>query len=182
PSPYPPASALGVASYLQGLKLGTFLPGTFVASSYGDLNGVNPVPPNVPVPQGLALYPPTGPAANSVRDVLIDGTSVYVADEPGNSVKVYALDTGQLQSQITGNGLTAPVHLLLYQGSLYISSATSIFVYDLNGTTLSEFLSNLSSPAGMAFDSSGNFYFADRTDQIIYKSTYNSTTKQYGQP
>src|SRR5262249_16835327 len=97
-------------------------------------------------------------------------------------VKVYALATGQLQSQITGDGLTAPDHLLLYQGNLYISSATSILAYDLSTATLSEFLSNLSSPAGMAFDASGNFYFADRTDQIIYTSTYDSTTKQYGQP
>lgn len=182
PPPYPLASALGVASYLQGLKLGTFLPGTFVASSYGDLNQVSPVPPDVTVPQGLALDPPKGPAAHSVRDVLIDGASVYVADEPGNAVKVYALETGQLQTQITGDKLKGPVHLLLYQGSLYISSATSIFVYNLSTTALSEFLSKLKSPAGMAFDSSGNFYFADRKDQIIYKSTYDVKTKKYGQP
>lgn len=188
PPPYSKATPLAVASYLQGLNLGTFLPGTFVASAYGALNGVTPAPPKVSPPQGLEVSPPTGPAANSVRDVLVYDGSLYVVDEPGNAVKIYALATGQLMGQIPDPGstspvgLTSPVHLLPYQGRLYISNATSVLVYDLDTKTLSAFLSNLSSPAGMAFDSSGNFYFADRNGQVIYQSAYDAQNKQFGTP
>lgn len=184
--PYPKATALPVASYLQGLNLGTFLPGTFVASCYGALDGVNPAPPNVPTPQGLDLDPPQGPASHSVRDVVVIGDLLYVADEPGNAVKTYSLaagsSQGQLQGQITASNLQGPVHLLVYNGSLYITSSGSILACDLQTGAVSTFLSGLSSPAGMAFDSAGNFFFADRTGKAIYQSAYDSNTQQYGTP
>jgi hypothetical protein len=182
PPAYTKGTPLAVASYLQGLDLGTFLPGTFVASCYGALNGVNPAPPNVNRPQGLDIKPPAGPAAHSVRDVLVYNDALYVADEPGNAVKVYSLNTGKMQSQIKDPQLSGPVHLLLKDGSLYITSSDRILVYDLAKDKIDTFLSGLSSPAGMAFDSDNNFFFADRKDKIVYQSAYDSNTKQYGPP
>ncbi len=182
-SPYVPGTPLAVASYLQGLNLGTFLTGTFVASSYGALAGVSPAPPNVPQPQGLDVDPPTGPASHSVRDMVVYNGLLYVCDEPGNAVKAYSLATGQLQSEVTSATLlNGPGHLLLNGDDLYITSSGSILVYDLTSNALSTFLSGLNSPAGMAFDSSSNFYFADRTGNAIYQSLYDSKKKSYGAP
>ncbi len=192
-SPNLKATPLQVASFLQHFAppLGPeeFLPGTFVASCYGALNGVTPPPPNVPTPQGLDLDPPQGPASHSVRDVVVIGEVLYVADEPGNAVKKYSLvniplpgTQGQLQGQITNASLQGPVHLLVNNGSLYITSSDSILVCDLQGGAVTTFLSGLHSPTGMAFGPGGNFFFADRKDQVIYQSVYDSNTKQYGQP
>jgi hypothetical protein len=190
PPVYTKATALAVASYLT--SLGTFLPGTFVASSYGALPGVSSPPPTVPQPQGLDVDPANGQpkVLHSVRDVLIIGDLLYVADEPGDSVKTYALVTnqsqgitqGQLQGQITDSHLKGPVHMLLNGGTLYISSSDRILACDLATGKVSTFLSGLSSPAGMAFDSSGNFFFADRTGQIIWESAYDSKSGRYGKP
>jgi hypothetical protein len=182
PPAYVKAIPLSVASYLQGLQLGTFLPGTFVASCYGALNGVNPAPPNVKQPQGLDIDPPTGPASHSVRDLVIDGEVLYIADEPGNAVKVYSLASGELEAQITDTNLNGPVHLLVNGGSLYITSSDRILAYDMEKGEITTFLSGLTSPAGMAFDSDGNFFFADRTGKAIYQSVYDSKKKQYGPP
>ncbi len=185
-SPYPKATPLSVATYLTGLGLGTFLDGTFVASCYGALDGVNPAPPNVSQPQGLDVDPPTGPASHSVRDVMVIGDLLYVADEPGNSIKTYALapgsTQGQLQGQITASNLQGPVHLLESGGTLYISGSDCILACDLATGTVTTFLSGLKSPAGMAFDDSGNFFFADRTGNAIYQSAYDASTKTYGTP
>ena len=180
PPAYSKATALPVASYLT--NLGTFLPATFVASCYGALNGVSPVPPNVAQPQGLDLDPPTGPASHSVRDVLVSNGLLYVADEPGNAVKVYDLSTGQLQSQITDDHLQSPVHLLLSNSVLYISSNHRIMAYNLVNSTISTFLTGLTSPSGMAFDSDNNFLFADRTTNTIFQATYDPKKKQYAAP
>ncbi len=190
PPAYTKATALAVASYLT--SLGTFLPGTFVASSYSALPGVKPpLPPNVAQPQGLDVDPANGQTVvHSVRGVLVIGDLLYVADEPGGSVKSYALVTnqsqgttqGQLQGQITDKHLKGPVHMLLNGGTLYISSSDRILACDLAKGKVSTFLSGLSSPAGMAFDSSGNFFFADRTGQIIWESAYDPKSKHYGKP
>jgi hypothetical protein len=203
PAAYPVASPLAVATYLntyqQSLPAGTapFLPGTFVASVYGALNGVTPAPPNVPQPapaggmqyplgQGLQIEPATGPASHSVRDVVVIGDLLYVADEPGNAVKIYRLTSGSTQGELQGTiqdaSLTGPVHLLVNNGSLYISSSNSVLAYNLTSSTPTTFLSGLSSPAGMAFDSASNFYYADRTGQLIYQSAYNSSTNTYATP
>jgi len=192
-SPGTKGTPLPVASFLQHYAppLGPqeFLPGTFVASCYGALDGVAPAPPNVPTPQGLDLDPPQGPASHSVRDVLVIGEVLYVADEPGNAVKKYSLvDTalpgtqGQLQGQITNASLQGPVHLLVNSGSLYITSSDSILVCDLQGGAVAPFLSGLKSPSGMAFGPGGNFFFADRKGKAIYQSAYDSSTKKYGLP
>jgi hypothetical protein len=199
PPAYPKTTALAVTPYLLSLGLNPppFLAGTFVASVYGALNGVSPAPPNVPQPapnvgvqyplgQGLQIDPPTGPASHSVRDVVVIGDLLYVADEPGNAVKIYSLASGatqgKLQGQITDTNLKGPVHLLVNDGSLYISSSNCVLSYDLKSATVATFLSGLTSPAGMAFDSDGNFFYADRTGSAIYQSAYDSKKKKYGTP
>jgi hypothetical protein len=192
--PYPLATppSLAVASYLQTTypnpPNNPFLPGTFVASCYGALNGVSPSPPNVPQPQGLDIDPPTGPAQNSVRDVLINNGLLYVADEPGNAVNIYYLTDqppktqGQLQGQITNTNLQSPTHLLANDGGLYIACSDCILACVLGGTAVATFLTGLTSPTGMAFDSNSNFFFTDRKDQCIYQSAYDSEKKQYNPP
>jgi hypothetical protein len=190
--PYPKASTLGIASFLTTTASG-FLPGTFVASCYGALDGVSPAPPNVATPQGLDVDPPQGPASHSVRGVTVIDNLLYVADEPGNAVKVYALATiqfngqtfaqGQLYQQITADNLQGPVHLLVNNGVLYITSSEScVLAYDAEKGKVATFLSGLQSPAGMAFDSDGNFFFADRTGCAIYECAYDSKKKTYGEP
>jgi len=185
--PYPKATPLAVASFLK--KYGTtFYAGTLVASSYGPLPPPGPAspPPNVPTPQGLGIDPPQGPASHSVRDVAVIEDVLYVADEPGNAVKTYSLTSGatqgQLQGQITNSNVKGPVHLLVNNGTLYITSTGCILAYNLASGAITTFLSGLKSPTGMAFDSDGNFFFADRKDKAIYQSAYDSKKGTYGKP
>jgi hypothetical protein len=139
-----------------------------------------------PLGQGLQIEPATGPASHSVRGVVVIGDLLYVADEPGNAVKIYSLTSGatqgKLQGQITDANLKGPVHLLVNGGSLYISSSDCILSYDLKSGAVATFLSGLKSPAGMAFDSDGNFFYADRTGSAIYQSACDSKKKQHGTP
>lgn len=188
--PYRKATTLSTASFL---KASGFLPGTLVASCYGALNGVSPPPPNVATPQGLDVDPPKGPASHSVRGVTAIDNLLYVADEPGNAVKIYPLVDvqingqsfvqGQLYKQITASNLHGPVHLLVNNGTLYItSSGGCILAYDVKTGAVTTFLSGLKSPSGMAFDSDGNFFFADRAGQAIYECAYNGKKQKYGHP
>ena len=174
----PNGVALPPASYLTSqYPAATFLAGTLVASSLGNLplNPGNPPPPNVPPPQGLAVTLDKGKVAHSVRGVVWTGGYLLVADEPDNAVKVYDA-TGQLQGQIAGNGLSAPVHLLLQGETLYVSSSNdTIYTSPVPeggspGTTVAPtpwLTDHLHSPAGMCFDSAGNFYVALRKDKEV---------------
>lgn len=154
-----------------------YLAGTIVASSIGALPDVSkPPPPDVPTPQGLEVCFAGGKVANSVRGVLVDGGYLYVADEVANAVKVYDPYTGDLHAQIAGDNLSAPVQLLLEDTTLYIGSSgnDSVISYDLEqgfpkpvvapATFIPGAVKHVS---GMAFDSHGHFFAAERTAKTI---------------
>lgn len=167
-----------VADYLtQQYPKGSFLAGTFIASDTGDLDGIGqPYPPNVSSPQGLSVSIDSGEVQNSVRGVLVHGNHLYVADEVANSVNAYSLSDGKLKGNLATEKMTSPVHLKAYNDQLYISAGSSIFTYNLSkgapagSVAPSVFIDGeLHHASGMAFDSSGNFFVAQRKKQNVLK-------------
>jgi hypothetical protein len=105
---------------------------------------------------------------------------LYVADEPADAVKVYAVETGEFCGQIAGDHLRAPVQLLLdaAAGVLYIGSSGNdrVVCYHLtqgppSGTVAPvPFLhGTVKHVSGMALDAAGNFYAAERKARRILK-------------
>jgi hypothetical protein len=145
---------------------GKFLPGTFVASN------VSLEPPTTPVPRPQGLeYSADGPKKHSVRGVAWANGALYVADQPSTCIKVYDKD-GKFLGQ--SNPAGTPVHLLAANGSLYVSGDDHVRVAKLPNPpgdfTLSVIKSiDVKNGCGMAFGSSGNFYVASRTENVILK-------------
>ncbi len=177
--------ALAVASSLKATRGKRFLKGTFVASSVGNLPASPARPPSsYSEPAGLAVVIAPDPSkshrkrckvTHSVRDVLVCGNSLYVADEPGNAVKVYDIGGGQTEGQLQGQiadaqFLRAPVHLLAHREHLYIGSSgtDTILQYQLNTGELRTVVRGIRTIAGMCFDTQGNFYVASRAEKAIY--------------
>jgi hypothetical protein len=175
----PDGTTMDVASYLQQNYGAGFLAGTVVASSIPFAGGSNTaLPPVVKTPQGLEASLSNGSVSNSVRGVLYYDGYLYVSDEPADSVKVYNIETGELQGQIAGSHLSAPVQLLLNGTTLYIGSTgnDSVVTYDLSqgapsGTVEPAYFikGDVKHISGMAFDDSGYFYAAERKAQKILK-------------
>ncbi len=147
---------------------GTFLPGTFVASSVGDLPGVPATTP-VPTPAGLEVQVTGGKVVNSVRGVLWANGYLYVADEVAGAVKVYDA-TGAYRGEGT---IAGPVHLLLNDGILYTASGDNIFWAQLDAGAPQDLTFarvpkvSIDSISGMAFGPSGQLYVASRKGQTV---------------
>ena len=176
------------SQFSSGQPVTQFLAGTRVASATGALpNVAEPAPPNVPIPQGLSLTYTKNDRSrvgNSVRGVLCHKEFLLVSDETADTVKVYNLESGELQTQIMGGDLQAPVQLLERNNVIYIGSSG-------NGKVMSCDFSNgipagtvtpttfIPGPiphiSGIAFDTEGNFYAAERTNKQIMKYTKGST-------
>ena len=111
---------------------GTFLHGTFVASSCKNLCKVRPTTAVDEQHGGLGVTCDAKPPdcckpTHSVRGVLWTNGALYVADEPGNAVRVYGDDGTYL-----GAGtVPAPVHLLEAFGHLYATGSGGIFISNL---------------------------------------------------
>ena len=180
----PTGTALPVSAYLlrKHPPPSTFLAGTIVASSLGALpDGPLPHPPDVATPQGLDVGftdRTKTRVLSSVRGVLCHSGCLYVSDEPANAVKVYALSTGELQGQIAGTNLSAPVQLLLHPatGMLYVGSKgnDSVVRCDVSkGAPVGlvapkTFIDgNVKHVSGMAFGPGGNFYAGERKTRKI---------------
>lgn len=163
-------TALPVNAEIPGSN---FLAGTFVASELGIAvpPGSKPAPSNVKGSDGGLHYSPSSgpPLSNSVRGVALIGTTLYVADEPGNAVKTFDVITGDYLGKVPdpNQQINAPVHLLPASGNLYISTADSVLCYDPAAKSLTSPLTSLDSPSGMAFDAAGNFYVASRKGNSI---------------
>ena len=168
---------LPAATYLQqAYPSGAFLAGTQVASSSGALPLVpGRPPPDVPLPEGLGVGIESGKVQHSVRGVVWVGGCLLVADEAADAVKVYAA-SGQLQGQISGGGLTAPVHLLLWGETLYISSGNdAVYTCPIPGgkapmgvvAPTAWLTRHLRASSGMCFGADGNFYVALRKDKEV---------------
>ena len=146
---------------------GKFYPGTFVASSVGNLGSTTtPLKP----PAGLE-YSGSGENKHSVRGVVWANNSLYVADEPAGRVKVYDKN-GKFLGQ--SNGVESPVHLVVWKGSLYVSAGDSVLTAQLpsfpGDFTLSPIEGvKVKKACGMAFTKSGCFYIASRSENKILK-------------
>src|SRR6201987_4783387 len=165
PGTYEPAPV--AAHLLKRYPNGKFLPGTLVASSQGNLPEYGDRKPlDVPPPLGLkGVLDKRGKPRHSVRGIIVHREHLYVADEAGDSVKVFNVQSGELMARITGRELVAPVHLILHGETLYIgaSGTGSILTLDLTSTPPSgEFKARividgkLDAPSGFAIGPDGD--------------------------
>jgi hypothetical protein len=145
---------------------GKFYPGTFVASSVGNLGSTTtPVKP----PAGLQ-YSGSGAKKHSVRGVVWAKNALYVADEPACRVKVYDKN-GKFLGQ--SNKVKSPVHLLVWKGRLHVSGGNEVLTAKLpnppGNFTLSPIKGvKVKNGCGMAF-TKRHFYIASRTENVILK-------------
>ncbi len=152
---------------------GKFLPGTLVASSQGNLPEYGDFASlDVPPPLGLrVVLDQHGKPRHSVRGIVVHRNHLYVADEAGDAVKVFNVQSGELLAHITGRMLKAPVHLVLHGETLYIgaSGTGSVLALDLTSTPPGGELEarvvidgKLDAPSGVAVGPDGDLYVAER--------------------
>ena len=157
---------------------GKFLPGTLVASSQGSLPEYGDhTPLDVPAPLGLkVVLDKRGQPRHSVRGIVVHKKHLYVADEAGDTVKVFNVRSGEFIAHIGGPELKAPVHLLLHGETLYIgaSGTGSILALDITSTPPSGEIKarvvidgKLDAPSGFALGPDGDLYVAERKKQRI---------------
>jgi hypothetical protein len=170
---------VAIATHLRkSFPDGNFLPGTLVASSLGQLPEVGDlVPRNVPRPQGLhVVLDEHGKPRHSVRGIIVHRKHLYVADEAGDSVKIFELPSGRLVARILGKKLERPVHLVLHADTLYIGAAGtgSILAFDIpkkmpRGQLKASAVidGKLKAPSGFAVGPDGDFYVAERLKQRV---------------
>ena len=167
---------------------GTFLPGTLVASSRGRLPEYGDhAPLDVPSPQGLEVVLDVhGRPRHSVRGIVVHRRNLYVADEAGNAVKIFAINSGRLVAHIKGKKLTKPVHLILHGETLFIGAAGSgsILAYDIpkvapRGKLKARVVidGKLKAPSGFAMGPDGDLYVAERFDQRVRRFSVNGKKK-----
>jgi hypothetical protein len=167
---------------------GNFLPGTLVASSHGRLPEYGDHRPlDVPAPLGLrVVLDKRGKPRHSVRGIIVHKKHLYVADEAGDSVKVFNLKSGELMARITGRALKAPVHLIVHGETLYIgaSGTGSILALDLSKPPSDELKARvvidekLDAPSGFAIGPDGDIYVAERKKQRVRR--FSSEGKKKG--
>jgi len=166
------------AHLLKHYPDGKFLPGTLVASSHGRLPEYgDQTPLDVPSPLGLkVVLDKSGKPRHSVRGIVVHKQHLYVADEAGDAVKVFHVESGELMAHITGRELEAPVHLILHGETLYIgaSGTGSILALDLTSTPPSGKIKarvvidgKLDAPSGFAVGPDGDIYVAERKKQRV---------------
>jgi len=149
---------------------GEFLSGTFVASSNGNLS--KPATTPVLCPTGLS-YADVGAKKHSVRGVAWANGRLYVADQPAGTVKIYDI-TGKYLGQSNKLEPGSPVHLVVHNGSLYVSGGNEVLTAKLtrpagNFTLLPIQGIRIKNSCGMAFTEEGHFYVASRTENVILK-------------
>ena len=166
------------ADLLKDFPNGSFLPGTLVASSQGRLPEVGDrAPKDVPAPRGLEVVLDVhGKPRHSVRGIIVHRQHLYVADEAGNAVKIFAVKSGRLVARIKGRRLRKPVHLILHGDTLYIGAAGtgSILAYDIpqkapRGKLKARAVidGKLKAPSGFAIGPDGDLYVAERLEQRV---------------
>ena len=154
-------------------KQGTFAPGTFVASS------VSLKPPSTPVPPPAGLeYSDDGKKKHSVRGVAWANGALYVADQVAACIKIYDKDGKFLGMS---SAVETPVHLMVNNGSLYVSGANHVFTAKLPNPPADFKLSpidgvKVKNSCGIAVNDSGHFSIGSRTGNSILK--FDSDFKQ----
>ena len=167
---------------------GNFLPGTLVASSHGSLPEYGDrTSLDVPPPLGLrVVLDEKGKPRHSVRGIVVHRKHLYVADEAGDAVKVFNVESGELLAHITGGRLKAPVHLILHGETLYIgaSGTGSILALDLTPPPTGELTARvvidgkLDAPSGFGVGPDGDLYVAERKKQRVRR--FSSDGKKEG--
>jgi hypothetical protein len=168
---------------------GNFLPGTLVASSHGSLPEYGDrTALDVPSPLGLkVVLDKRGKPRHSVRGIVMHRKHLYVADEAGDAVRVFDVQSGELMAHVTGRALKAPVHLVLHGETLYIgaSCSGSILALDLTSAPPSGKLkarvvidAKLDAPSGFAVGPDGDLYVAERKKQRVRR--FSSKGKKKG--
>ncbi len=171
------------------LPPGTFLQGTFIACSCGNLPGVGITTTEVPLDAGLAVEIQDGKVTHSVRGVVWANHFLYVADEPAQVVKVYDPNGRYLAKSCViapaGNvPVFTPVHLTFRDGVLYAPSGNTIFWAKLDPQRPTDFVFRsvtwprdldpskkgpIQGAAGLAWGVEGEAYLADRTAKQVWK-------------
>jgi hypothetical protein len=149
---------------------GKFLPGTFVASSNGELCKSATTP--IASPAGLA-YSEVEAKKHSVRGLAWANGRLYVADQPAGTVKIYDI-TGKYLGQSNKLEAGSPVHVIVHGGRLYVTGGDHVFTTMLPSSPDKFVLRaidtvKVKNSCGMAFGNSGNFYVASRTERTILK-------------
>jgi len=146
--------------------------------------GGDSAPLNVPSPQGLkVVLDQHGKPRHSVRGIIVHRKHLYVADEAGDAVKIFAVKSGELVARIKGRKLTKPVHLILRGDTLYIGAAGtgSILALDiaaepprgkLKARTIID--GTLDAPSGFAIGPDGDLYVAERLKQRVRRFVHRS--------
>ena len=196
------------STYLSTLyPSGVFLDGTVVASAHQIPDAPQTTKlTEVPVELGglgVELDSSKKEVQNSVRDVLYTAIEfmnqtiamLLVVDEPAGLVRIYDPLTGQILRN--SNPLDSPVHLLINNGVLYVGAGNQVLscdvpnpwnwdteIWEFKAVNLSPSLSSKAAVSGMAFDSSGNFHVADRTENrvIKYDSSFGNGTDWASNP
>jgi sugar lactone lactonase YvrE len=142
----------------------------------------------VPAPQGLQVVLDVhGRPRHSVRGIIVHRKHLYVADEAGDAVKVFAVASGRLVARIKGKQLRKPVHLILHGDTLYIGAAGtgSILAVDIpakapRGKVKARVVidGKLKAPSGFAIGPDGDFYVAERFKQRVRR--FSATGKKKG--
>ena len=101
-----------------------------------------------------------------------------MADEAGDAVGIFEVNTGRLVARIKGRKLTKPVHLILHGETLYIGAAGtgSILAFDIRAKAPQGKLKartiidgKLNAPSGFAIGPDGDFYVAERLKQRVQR-------------
>jgi hypothetical protein len=106
-----------------------FLDGTFVASQQGDLDHVNVKATDVPAAMGGLGVSPSAPGSapkNSVRGVAVANGLLFVCNEVGSTVNVYASADGTFLG--ASNPIpTKPTHVVVWSGGLFVVAGASLW-------------------------------------------------------
>ena len=167
---------------------GNFFPGTLVASEQGHLPDVIAfTPQDVPSPQGLkVIFDVHGKPRHSVRGIIVHRGYLYVADEAGDAIKVFAVASGRLVARIRGKRLTKPVHLLRHGDTIYIGAAGegSVLAFDIPADRPMGKLTarvvidrKLEAPSGIAVGPDGDLYVAERFGQRVLRFSMDGKKK-----
>lgn len=130
-----PGTAAPIALSLSQMPNSKSLDGTFAASAYTKLpaySGKGDITA-VAQPQGLDAHPHDGSTVKkSVRGIVYSGGNLYVADEPGNALKVYDLPDPPQPSSLSGTTgaykgkVTVMDHYISYVLALSCTSAPRV--------------------------------------------------------
>jgi DNA-binding beta-propeller fold protein YncE len=168
------------------LPSGHYLRSTFVASSCGDLPGVEPTKPVPEAEGGLGFDLEGGKLQHSVRGVLWTNNVLYVADEPGDAVRAYDHEGNYHPAKPGEATLTAPVHLAPIGDDLLVSAAGGVFVSDLHAADPAKLdfkqIIALKGAAGTAYDPKKQLlYVANRDKATIHVYELKRSSAKTGQ-